>query len=90
MSTQYLRRVDQTRNMARSYELSVQPGLFGEVSVIRHWGRIGATGQSKVFWFTNEEYAQGMVDSVLRQKQGRGYVLVTRSAERALSVDPGS
>ncbi|WP_159650744.1 WGR domain-containing protein, partial [Bosea sp. 125] len=33
-----LRRIDPTRNMRRFYVLSVQPTLFGGVSLVRHWG----------------------------------------------------
>lgn len=76
MSIQHLKRVDQARNMARAYELSVQPGLFGDVSLVRHWGRIGTTGQTKESWFSDESQAERMMNSLLRQKQKRGYVLL--------------
>ncbi|WP_145926033.1 WGR domain-containing protein [Shinella sp. HZN7] len=33
------RRIDAMRNMARFYMLSLEPTLFGEVAVLRHWGR---------------------------------------------------
>ena len=36
MTATVLRRIDQARNMARFYELDVQPGLFGDTSVTRH------------------------------------------------------
>lgn len=39
-------RIDPQQNMARWYEIDVQPTLFGEHTVERHWGRIGAAGQS--------------------------------------------
>jgi predicted DNA-binding WGR domain protein len=44
--------------MARRYELSVQLGLFGDVAVVRHWGRIGTAGQTKEFWFPTDMTAQ--------------------------------
>jgi len=35
--------VDLTKNMAKWYEIDVQPTLFGEYTMERHWGgRIGA------------------------------------------------
>ncbi|WP_349322741.1 WGR domain-containing protein [Asticcacaulis sp. MM231] len=37
MTAIILKRVDEARNMARFYELDVQLGLFGDISVIRHW-----------------------------------------------------
>ena len=72
-----LQRIDESHNMARGYELSVQPGLFGDVSVIRHWGRIGTLGQSKEYWFDDATEADAMASSVLRQKEKRGYVVRT-------------
>lgn len=36
-----LRRIEPEKNMARFYEISLQPTLFGDVAVVRHWGRIG-------------------------------------------------
>ncbi|TIU14242.1 MAG: WGR domain-containing protein, partial [Mesorhizobium sp.] len=47
----HLQRIDPNCNMARFYALSVQPTLFGEVSLIRNWGRIGTSGQTKVETF---------------------------------------
>lgn len=70
-----LHRIDKDRNMARGYELSIQPGLFGDVSVLRHWGRIGTMGQSKEYWFRDETEAENEAGAILRQKQKRGYVL---------------
>lgn len=60
--------------MARFYEIDVQPTLFGEYTVERHWGRIGAGGQSKTFWFEDERAADNMAKSVSAIKVRRGYV----------------
>lgn len=67
-------RVDPEKNMARWYEIDIQPTLFGEFIVERHWGRIGATGQSKTFWFDNEDAADLMVSQVSIAKARRGYI----------------
>lgn len=80
MTIRVLHRIDKDRNMARGYELSVQPGLFGDVSVLRHWGRIGTVGQSKEYWFCDETEAAQEAGAVLRQKQKRGYVLLEPAA----------
>lgn len=37
----HFRRVDVARNMARYYSLLLQPTLFGDMSLVRNWGRIG-------------------------------------------------
>lgn len=66
-------RVDPQKNMARFYEIDVQPTLFGEYTVQRHWGRIGSAGQSKTFWFVDETGADKMARSVSNAKSRRGY-----------------
>jgi predicted DNA-binding WGR domain protein len=80
MAISILHRIDKDRNMARGYELSVQPGLFGDVSVLRHWGRIGTLGQSKEYWFRDETEAEHEAAAILRQKTRRGYVLQEQAA----------
>ena len=74
MAATILKRIDPARNMARFYELDVQPGLFGDIAVTRHWGRIGSHGQSKEHWFITDAAAHELADRVLRQKQRRGYL----------------
>jgi predicted DNA-binding WGR domain protein len=66
-------RVDPEKNMARWYEIDVQPTLFGEFTVERHWGRIGSVGQSKTFWFDDETGADKMARLVSDTKSRRGY-----------------
>ncbi len=61
-------RIDPERNMARFYEIDVQPGLFGDVSVSRHWGRIGSLGQSTELWFSDETAARDTAQRVETQK----------------------
>lgn len=69
--------------MARFYELDVQPGLFGDVSVTRHWGRIGSHGRSRQHWFAADEVAYAFAGKFARQKQRRGYVPVQPSPDTA-------
>lgn len=57
-------RIDPEKNMARFYEIDVQPTLFGDYTVERHWSRIGAAGQSKTFWLKDEQTADNMAQSV--------------------------
>ena len=35
--SQFLRRIDRSRNMARFYALSVEPDLFGGAALVRQW-----------------------------------------------------
>jgi predicted DNA-binding WGR domain protein len=39
-----LQRIEPLRNIRRFYALSLQPDLFGTVSVVKEWGRIGQPG----------------------------------------------
>ena len=75
MAATILRRIDQSQNMARFYELDVQLGLFGDASVTRHWGRIGSNGQSKQHWFSTETAANDLAITLQRQKERRGYIM---------------
>ena len=67
----HLRRIDAARNMRRFYELALQPTLFGDLSLVRAWGRIGSAGQSMVETFDREEDAARAWE--LRAKRRRGY-----------------
>jgi predicted DNA-binding WGR domain protein len=69
----YIERIEPEKNMARFYVLAVQPTLFGEVSLVRCWGRIGARGQQKVHLFDDEKQAIDLFLELLRKRQKRGY-----------------
>ncbi|MDE1993002.1 MAG: WGR domain-containing protein [Rhizobiaceae bacterium] len=71
--TLYLQRVDGERNMARFYVLALQPTLFGEVSLIRNWGRIGTDGQTKVETFQTGKDVTAAYSRIERSKRRRGY-----------------
>ena len=45
----HLTHVNPELNMARFYGIEVQPTLFGEMSVLRSWGRIGTKGRAMRF-----------------------------------------
>jgi len=69
-----LRRIDPTRNMRRFYVLSIQPTLFGGISLVRHWGRIGTFGQSMVETFDDLAEADDALNRLERAKRRRGYL----------------
>lgn len=73
MSAVYLTRVDETKNMARYYRMSLQPTLFGEWAVVREWGRIGRGGQVRTSPYPSEAEAALAMASIERQKGRRGY-----------------
>lgn len=69
----HIQRIDPSRNMARFYELSIEPTLFGEVSLVTSWGRIGTRGQRRVALCQDEKQALGLFLDLLRQKRRKGY-----------------
>lgn len=69
----HLRRIDAARNMRRFYALSTQPTLFGEMSLIRNWGRIGTNGQTMVQTFNGSAEAVEVFGRLERAKRRRGY-----------------
>lgn len=71
----HLRHVDPAKNMARFYVLALQPTLFGEVALVREWGRIGSPGRVQVTAYATTEEAEAALRRVERQKERRGYIL---------------
>jgi predicted DNA-binding WGR domain protein len=69
----HLRRIDPARNMRRFYLLSIQPTLFGGVSLIRNWGRIGTNGQTMMQTFDDSTDAGDALGRLERAKRRRGY-----------------
>lgn len=66
-------RRDPDLNMARFYSIALQPTLFGEVSIIRNWGRIGTRGQVMLETFPSPLAAERQAILIERQKRRRGY-----------------
>ena len=76
-----LRRLDPSRNMARFYVLSLQPTLFGDASLVRHWGRIGTRGRQKVELFETGEGAMAALVKLSEKKRKRGYAEARSGAD---------
>jgi len=68
-----LTRTDVAQNIHRFYRMEVVPGLFGDWSLIREWGRIGQGGQVRVDWFPSEAAAKNARLDLLMKKAKRGY-----------------
>ena len=64
-------------NMARFYGIDIQPTLFGEMSVLRSWGRIGTKGRAMMVTFEDATQATEALKKLDKQKRRRGYVAVT-------------
>ena len=74
MQPVHLHRVNAEANMARFYHIDIAPTLFGEVSVLRSWGRIGTHGRTSVETCATPEEAEMSASRTLRKKALRGYV----------------
>ncbi|MDO3445477.1 WGR domain-containing protein [Agrobacterium sp. V1] len=69
----YFERKEPSKNMARFYALSIERDLFGELCLMRRWGRIGARGQTMLHRFGQELDAVAMFLELARRKRARGY-----------------
>lgn len=70
-----LRRVDPAKSMKRFYLMTVQRDLFGSVSLVREWGRIGSPGTIAVDHFEDEGMAVDALATLAKVKRKRGYDL---------------
>jgi predicted DNA-binding WGR domain protein len=60
--------------MARYYILSLERTLFGEVAVVRHWGRIGTRGRlASSLHATLAEAEVALLRQIARRRR-RGYI----------------
>jgi len=73
MSTTYLTRIDVAHNMRRYYRLDVQPTLFGEMALVREWGRIGQAGQVRTTPYPTDTEANAAFERYRKAKVRRGY-----------------
>lgn len=69
----YLIRHDAKKNMHRFYQMIVAPGLLGEWSLIREWGRVGSPGTVRKDWFDTEAEAITAGDKLRAIKEKKGY-----------------
>ena len=73
MALAHLHRIDPEANMARFYCIDVAATLFGDVSVLRTWGRIGTHGRTSIETCAFLEEAERAASQTLRRKLRRGY-----------------
>jgi len=68
-----LDRRDPSQNVSRFYVLRIEPSLFGDMTLVREWGRIGQRGRQRIEMHQTEDKAAEALESWLRRKQRRGY-----------------
>ena len=75
----YLERHDPDKNLHRFYQMFVTPGVFGDWSLVREWGRVGSPGTVRKDWFDSEEDAVTAKTTLCVAKQQKGYQPVMAS-----------
>lgn len=70
----HIERVDSEANMYRFYRLRLMPDLFGGVSLLREWDRIGTQGRHKIELFADSGQAADAMIAIYSSKQKHGYV----------------
>jgi predicted DNA-binding WGR domain protein len=81
-----LDRIDEARNMARYYVLSIEPTLLGDTAMVREWGRMGCAGRRRTELHKNAVDARIALHAWLDRKIRRGYLL-RHSQEARLDVE---
>lgn len=71
--TAELEKVDPGRNAFRFYRAALWPDLFGGVSLMREWGRIGRPGQMRLDPYEDAERAHAALNRLVERKQRKGY-----------------
>lgn len=79
-----LRSIDPDRNRWRAYAIDLRPTLFGGVSLVTRWGRIGTEGQEKVYHFSTRQEALRKARRLVRRRRRHDYELV--SGGRSLQI----
>ena len=69
-----LYRLDDAKRMRRYYRMNVQHDLFGQWCLLREWGRIGSTGQTRSLQVPTAAEAHAALCKQYRSKERRGYV----------------
>lgn len=69
----HLLRRDPARNLARFYRLELCRSLFGELLLVRQWGRIGTKGRRAEAVVRNPEEGHAALALWCKRKRARGY-----------------
>lgn len=70
----HLTKIAPELNQRRYYHMHIEPGLFGDWGLVREWGRIGRSGQSRTDWFDSEAQAIHRQQQLEASKAKRGYL----------------
>lgn len=76
----YLVRIDADRDMARYYALTIESNLFGELTLVRRWGRIGSSGRQMSHTVSSAGEGASLMARFCQAKILRGYVPTVEAA----------
>lgn len=74
MRIAYLTQHDIASNKHRFYQMYLALGIFGEWALVREWGRIGSSGQTRSDWYETEEQAIKAGLKIVKSKINKGYL----------------
>lgn len=69
----FLARIDPEANCFRFYQVGIEPNLFGDHSLVIHWGRLGRRGRTRIAASGPLEHVAAIADRIERQKVKKGY-----------------
>ena len=72
-ASRHLQRIDASASVWHFYTLVVWPDLFGGVTLVREWGRIGQDGSVRRRHFTDEAAAEQELNRISRRTIRSGY-----------------
>jgi predicted DNA-binding WGR domain protein len=65
--------IDPDQRTARFYSLLIERDLFGTITLVRSWARIGTIGSEMVEEFPSEIEAGQALEALAQMKRRRGY-----------------
>lgn len=75
MNRIYLEYHDKVTDKHRFYQLWIAPSIFDDWSLVKEWGRVGASGTVRKEWFTTEEEAIVARGKITETKLKKGYFI---------------
>jgi predicted DNA-binding WGR domain protein len=82
-----LRQLEPKRGRARRYHMAKCHSLFGDLSLLITWGRIGGPTRVRLETFTSVDRLEARWEELLARRIAHGYVTTTTAARESLRRD---
>lgn len=66
--------INPKQNRYRYYSLLVQRDLWGQLCVVKRWGRLSGGAREKFTWVGSDDELEALITKVRRQRELHGYV----------------